>query len=127
MKWICVLILTAAGSFAQDYTTGQAARLVIGQTSFTAADPNSTNTVIGAASGVAYAADTLFVADANRIGAVPNNHRILIFPNLSGSLPLPTAELQYNSPCPICVGVASTRWAMSGRRRAWRASLGCRE
>ncbi len=108
MKWICVLILTAASSFAQNFTTGQAARLVIGQTSFTAADPNSTNTIIGAASGVAYAADTLFVADANRIGAVPNNHRILIFPNLSGSLPLPTAELQYNSLCPICVGVAST-------------------
>ncbi len=108
MKWICVLFLAAAASFASDFTTGQAARLVIGQTSFTAADPNSSNTVIGAASGVAYAADTLFIADANRIGAVPNNHRVLIFPNLSGMLPSPTAQLNYNTPCPICVGTAAT-------------------
>ena len=60
MKWICGIFLIAAACLASDFTTGQAARLVIGQTSFTAADPNSSNTVIGAASGVAYAADTLF-------------------------------------------------------------------
>ena len=108
MKWICAIFLTAAACFASDFTTGQAARLVIGQTSFTAADPNSSNAVIGAASGVAYAADTLFIADANRIGAVPNNHRVLIFPNLSGTLPRPTDELPYNSLCPVCVGVATT-------------------
>jgi uncharacterized protein (TIGR03437 family) len=107
MKWICVLFPIAAACFANDFTTGQAARLVIGQNSFTAADPNSSNTIIGAASGVAYAADTLFVADANRIGAVPNNHRVLIFPNLSGTLPKATDPLTYNSPCPICVGTAS--------------------
>jgi uncharacterized protein (TIGR03437 family) len=108
MKWICAIFLIAAACFASDFTTGQAARLVIGQTSFTAADPNPSNTVIGAASGVAYAADTLFIADANRIGAVSNNHRVLIFPNLSGMLPRPTDELAYSSLCPICVGVAST-------------------
>ena len=108
MNWICVLFLSAATCFAADFTTGQAARLVIGQTSFTAADPNSSNTVIGGASGVAYAADTLFVADDNRIGAVPNNNRVLIFPSLSGMLPSPTAQLPYTSLCPICVGTAAT-------------------
>ena len=87
MKWICVLFLIAAACFASDFTNGQAARLVIGQTSFTAADPNSSNTIIGGASGVAYAADTLFIADDNRIGAVPDNNRVLILPNLSGSFP----------------------------------------
>ena len=107
MKWICVLFLIAAACFASDFTNGQAARLVIGQTSFTAADPNSSNTIIGGASGVAYAADTLFIADDNRIGAVPDNNRVLILPSLSGMLPSPTASLAYNSLCPICVGTAS--------------------
>ncbi|MGA7241324.1 MAG: IPT/TIG domain-containing protein [Bryobacteraceae bacterium] len=107
MKWICVLFLIAAACFASDFTNGQAARLVIGQTSFTAADPNSSNTIIGGASGVAYAADTLFIADDNRIGAVPDNNRVLILPNLSGMLPSPTASLAYNSLCPICVGTAA--------------------
>jgi len=107
MKCISVFLLGAVALFPADFTTGQAARLVIGQKSFTAADPNSSNTVLGGASGIAYAADTLFVADSNRIGADPNNHRVLIFQNVSGQLPRPTDELQYNSPCPICVGTAS--------------------
>lgn len=108
MKCIPVFLLGAASLFAADFITGQAARLVIGQQqSFTAADPNSNNIVIGGASGIAYAADTLFVADSNRIGALPNNHRILIFPNLSGQLPQPTDELQYATPCPVCVGAAN--------------------
>ena len=81
--------------------------MVVGQLSFTAADPNSTNTVIGAVSGVAYAADTLFIADSNIIGAVPSNNRILIVPNVSGTFPRPTDELPYNTLCPICVGTAS--------------------
>ncbi|HWC95195.1 MAG TPA: IPT/TIG domain-containing protein [Candidatus Sulfopaludibacter sp.] len=107
MKCISVFLLGAVALYSADFTNGQAARLVIGQQSFTAADPNSTNTVLGGVSGIAYAADTLFVADANRIGADPSNHRVLIFPNLSGQLPRPTDELQYNSSCPICVGTAS--------------------
>ncbi len=107
MKGIFVFILLAASTFAANFTTGQAARLVIGQQSFTAADPNSTNTVIGAASGIAYAADTLFVADDNRLGASPNNNRVLIFNNVSGTFPKPTDQLSYTSTCPICVGTAS--------------------
>jgi hypothetical protein len=107
MKWILAFFIVGAASFASDFTTGQAARLVIGQSSFTAADPNSTNTIIGGASGVAYAADTLFIADDNYIGAVPENNRVLIIPNLSGTLPQPTAVLQDSSTCPICVGAAS--------------------
>src|SRR5690348_7277286 len=99
MKGILVFILLAASGFAADFITGQAARLVIGQQSFTAADPNSTNTIIGGASGIAYAADRLFVADANRIGAQPNNHRVLIFNNISGTVPRPTDELNYGTKC----------------------------
>jgi uncharacterized protein (TIGR03437 family) len=107
MKCILAFFLGAAAMFAADFTTGQAARLVIGQQDFTAANPNSSNTVIGGAGGVAYAADTLFIADDNRIGASPNNNRVLIFPNVSGQFPSPTAVIPTNSICPICVGSAS--------------------
>jgi hypothetical protein len=113
MKWIFAFFILAANCpfiLAQttpDFTTGQAARLVIGQTSFTSADPNSNNTIIGGASGVAYAADTLFIADDNYLGATPENNRVLILPNLSGTLPAPTALLLDSSVCPICVGAAS--------------------
>src|SRR5579862_1744286 len=107
MKDNSVFLLLAASSFAADFVTGQAARAVVGQVSFTAADPNSSNTTIGAASGIAYAADRLFVVDDNRIGAAPANNRVLVFSNISGTLPAPTDQLQYTTTCPICVGTAS--------------------
>ena len=81
--------------------------MVIGQQTFTAQNSNSSDTVLGAASGLAYAADTLFVADSNRVGASPNNHRVLLYQNLSGMLPSPTDSLTYNRKCPVCVGQAT--------------------
>lgn len=110
MKCILVLLLGATGLFAQPttgFTTGQAARLVIGQPTFTAQDTNSNDLIVGAVSGLAYAADTLFVADSNRAGAGPNNHRVLLYQNLSGMLPNPTAALTYNRKCPVCLGQAT--------------------
>ncbi len=107
MKCITIFMFCAATVCAADFTTGQAARLVIGQTTFTSQDSNSSNTILGAASGLAYAADTLFVADANRVGASPTNHRVLLYQNLSGMLPAPTDPLTYTSKCPVCVGQAT--------------------
>ncbi|MGA2268477.1 MAG: hypothetical protein ABSH44_08420 [Bryobacteraceae bacterium] len=107
MKCISIFFLCAAAAWAADFTTGQAARLVIGQTTFTSQDPNSSDTIIGGVSGLAYAADTLFVADSNRVGAGPFNHRVLLFQNLSGQLPSPTAELSFDRKCPVCVGRAT--------------------
>src|SRR5947208_14421836 len=111
MKYISVYILSAAAVFAQTtttgFTTGQAARLVIGQPTFTSQDTNSSDTIIGAISGLAFAADTLFVADSNRVGASPNNHRVLLYQNVSGMLPNPTAQLTYNRKCPVCLGQAT--------------------
>src|SRR5215470_8358305 len=102
MKRFSVFLLSVAAVYGQtSLTTGQAARLVIGQTTFTSQDTNSSDTIIGAASGLAYAADTLFVADANRVGSAPNNHRVLMFQNLSGMLPTPTAQLTYDRKCPV--------------------------
>ncbi len=118
MKCLFVLIVCAATLFAQAaspiegqntvFATGQAARALIGQTTFTSQDPNSSDTIVGAISGLAYAADTLFVADANRIGATPSNHRVLLYQGVSAMLPSPGAELSYSSKCPVCVGRATT-------------------
>src|SRR5256884_1694687 len=102
MRVIPVFFFCTAALFAGDFTTGQAARLVIGQPTFTSQDSNSSDTILGAASGLAYAADTLFVADSNRVGATPNNHRVLLYQNLSGMLPSPTSPLTYNRKCPAC-------------------------
>lgn len=109
MKCISVLLLSAACLVAQSgtFTTGQAARLVIGQTTFTSQDPNSSDTILGAAGGIAFAGDTLFVADSNRVGASPTNHRVLLYKGASSMFPGPAAELPYNRKCPVCVGQAS--------------------
>src|ERR1700724_3319718 len=107
MKCISVLLLCAAAACADDFTTGQAARLVIGQVTFTQQDSNSSDTIVGGISGLAYAADTLFVADSNRVGASPTNHRVLLFQNVSGQLPSPSAEITYNRKCPVCLGQAN--------------------
>src|ERR1035437_6042392 len=107
MKCISIFLFSAAAVCAADFITGQAARLVIGQTTFTSQDSNSSDTILGAASGLAYAADTLFVADSNRVGASPSNHRVLLYQNLSGMLPRPTDSLTYSTKCPVCVGQAT--------------------
>ncbi len=107
MKCIPVIIFCSAALYAADFVNGQAARAVIGQTTFTTADPNSTNTVLGAANGIAYAANTLFVADSNIFGAAPVNNRVLMYQNLSSQLPGLTAELPYQTTCPVCVGTAT--------------------
>jgi hypothetical protein len=113
MKCISVLLLTAAAGFAADavsidFKTGQAARLFIGQPQATREDPGATERLLGGVGGVAYANDTLFVADSNRVNADPINNRVLIFRNLSGALPAPTDELMYTERCPVCVGQADT-------------------
>src|SRR5206468_12255401 len=107
MKGISIILCFAASVCAADFTTGQAARLVIGQPTFTSQDSNSSDTILGAASGLAFAGDTLFVADSNRVGASPSNHRVLLFQNVSGQFPRPTDPLIYGSKCPVCVGKAT--------------------
>src|SRR5215469_11915389 len=107
MKHTWLFFACAAVVWAADFTTGQAARLVIGQETFTSQDTNSSDTVVGGVGGIAYAANTLFVADANRVGATPLNHRVLLFQNLSSMLPAPTDAIANTSLCPICVGQAT--------------------
>ncbi len=107
MKSLAVFFLAAATACAADFASGQAARLVIGQPTFTRQDPTPSDVILGGVSGLAYANDTLFVCDSNRIGAAPVNHRVLIYRDLSQMLPAPTAELEYNRRCPVCTGAAT--------------------
>jgi uncharacterized protein (TIGR03437 family) len=95
--------------FAQpQFVTGQAARLVIGQTSFTSQNSGASNTLLGAAAGLAFAGDTLFVADSNFDGFLPINNRVLLFPNLSQTLPTPLQVIPaYSGTCPVCGGTAT--------------------
>ena len=89
---------------AQTFTNGQAARAVIGQFSFTYANTVPGPQVIGGASGLAYADGMLFVADSNRVGALPQNNRVLMFN--TGQIPSVDADLAtlkpFNPHCYLC-------------------------
>ena len=103
--------LAAVCAFSQTqapvFSTGQAARLVIGQSNFTISNFGASNRLIGSPSGLALANGTLWVVDANRLGATPDNHRVLRFSDLS-TYPSPTAlpDIPGNQ-CGVCRGVAS--------------------
>jgi hypothetical protein len=107
MKFFFVCLLAVNLGRAADFVTGQAARLVIGQTTFTSQEQGASQTLLGGVGGLAYANDMLVVADANRVAADPANHRVLLFTNLSLMLPRPTDELPYTQKCPVCGGAAS--------------------
>ncbi|MGH9627715.1 MAG: IPT/TIG domain-containing protein, partial [Bryobacteraceae bacterium] len=106
MKYFALLLVPAGLCIAAEFRTGQAARLVLGQETFTQQSPESSQTVLGAVSGLAYANDTLFVVDANRVQAGPQNHRVVIFRDLSAQVPGPTEEPMENDRCPLCTGFA---------------------
>ncbi len=107
MKWIFALCALAGISHAQEFYSSQAARLVIGQNPFTNAYPGASDVLLGSATGVAYAADTLIIADGNNIGGTPVNHRVLIYRNVSSFIPDRRAVLPPSDPrCPACVGKA---------------------
>lgn len=107
---LAALLATALPLAAQQqdkvWVTHQAARLVVGQTSFTRQNPTPSQTALGAVGGVAVAGNRLFVADGNRVGAVPVSNRVLIYENLSSFIPVPEATLPQDSDCPACVGTA---------------------
>jgi len=88
------------------FTTGQAARLVIGQVNFTTGNFGATNTLLGSPSGIAYANGVLWVADSNRLGATPDNNRVLRFGD-AGTYPTPTQDPTIiGSTCGVCRGQA---------------------
>jgi uncharacterized protein (TIGR03437 family) len=75
-------------------------------TGFAASANTGSQTLLGGVSGIAYYNGQLFIADSNRVGASPNNNRVLVY-NTS-PIPSPTASIDPNSGrCPVCVGSAS--------------------
>ena len=103
----CVCLAVSATGQTTGFNTGQAGHLVIGQTSFTSGDYGASNTLLGSPSGMAYANGVLWVIDANRLGATPNNNRILryndvgSYPSLTDLPDLPGVT------CAVCRGTAS--------------------
>lgn len=99
----CLCVFACIGT-AQDFYTGQAARLIIGQKSFTDQFPGNSAEQLGAVGGIAIAGDRLYVADSSRIGAAPANHRIVIFDGISSFVPRPDVQPPQGARCPACVG-----------------------
>lgn len=90
---------------AGEFMTGQGARLVVGQDTFTTRGFGVDQDLLGGVSGIAWANGKLIVSDANRLGLSPLNHRVLLFDTTS--FPQPTDEIPPDSGrCPVCVGVA---------------------
>ena len=108
MKHIGVLIITCSLLSAADFVTGQAGRAVIGQHTFTSVGNNKVSaSIVGGVGGLAYANDTLIVADSNRVQALPVNNRVLVYRNLSSLVPGPTAQIPQGVRCPVCGANAS--------------------
>src|SRR5689334_8048093 len=99
LKYCAALSLCAGLGLSADFITGQAARLVIGQRTFTSQESGGTSgsgpassTAFGAMGGLAFANNTLFVTDANRLGLQPINNRVLMFN--AQNLPAPSTPLE---------------------------------
>jgi uncharacterized protein (TIGR03437 family) len=118
MKVLFPLLLACSAGLAADFSSGQAARALIGQQTFTSTTPGSGANRVGGISGIAYGADTLFVADSNRFGSFgapdgngnpqQNNNRVLVFRGLSSQVKPPEFEYKLNpDPCKVCLGAAS--------------------
>lgn len=108
MRYLPLFILAGLCAPAQDFLNGQAARIVIGQPTFTEQKPQpASQYVLGGVGGLAYANNTLYVADANRAGASPNNNRVLAYQDLSSLIPEKDAAFPQGTRCPACVGPAT--------------------
>jgi uncharacterized protein (TIGR03437 family) len=113
MKRLGFLFLCLSAAFAQqpavDFLTGQAAREVIGQPTFTYQGQGTPSGYqLGAAQGIAYANNSLFIVDSNLHGLLfPNNNRVLVYNNVSNFIYPPAAEIPQGGRCPVCVGTPS--------------------
>jgi uncharacterized protein (TIGR03437 family) len=112
MKRFGLLFLSLSTVFAQepavDFLTGQAARITIGQGTFTSqASGNPSAYQVGAVDGVAYANNTLFVVDSNHLQIPPVNNRVLIFTDVSSFIHSPTDPVPQGGRCPVCIGSPS--------------------
>jgi uncharacterized protein (TIGR03437 family) len=117
MKSFCALLLWAGAAAVcasgqaptPIFSTGQAARLVIGQPNFTAGNYGATSSLLGSPSALAYdsANGILWIADSNRLGGTPDNNRVLRFSDVA-TYPNPMQDPTVpGSTCGVCRGNAS--------------------
>src|SRR3982751_6275432 len=103
MKYFALSLALASTLSAAEFRTGQAARAIIGQQTFTRQQPGASSALLGAVSGVAYANDTLIVADSSRVPALPQNNRVLVYRNISSKIPAAKAVIDpIEGRCPVC-------------------------
>jgi uncharacterized protein (TIGR03437 family) len=115
-----LLLLTSAWTLdAQNFVNGQAARAVLGQYTFTfgGATPGPTlilpnQQIFGALSGLAWNNGTLYIADSNSIGSIPQDNRVLMLQ--TGLIPdvyadLTNAQSYSMYPCNVCAFPASNQ------------------
>ncbi len=106
MKLIAFLLLFASAPlfFGQTFVTGQAARVELGQATFSRGQTTASQTVLGGVGGLAWSNGTLFVADDNRVATAFNNNRVMMFS--TGQIPAPSDDLSIKPPanalCGLC-------------------------
>ena len=106
LKYCALLSLCASATLAAEFVTGQGARLVVGQTTFTNQESGATAKLLGGVGAVAFANGKLYIADSNRLNLTPVNNRVLVMD--TATFPKATDEIQpYLSRCAVCVGEAS--------------------
>lgn len=106
MKSFVLFSFAAVLAWSADFTTGQAARLIIGQPNPTAQQDGASAIQLGAPSGIAVGGGVFAIADDNRVGATPNNNRVLLYPSIGNWLPRPGDPPIQGTRCPICIGDA---------------------
>ena len=109
MACVCVAVSAPAQTpqTTPGFNTGQAAHLVIGQTNFTNGNYGASNTLLGSPSGIAYANGVLWVVDSNRLGATPDNNRVLRYNDVGSYPSLTDVPDILGSTCGVCRGTAS--------------------
>ena len=107
-KFSALLLCAAASVSAADFRTGQGARASIGQPTFTSQIPGTSQSLLNGVGGLAYANDTLFVVDSNRVNATNENNRVMIYKGISGMIPAVSAAIPpYSGTCPVCTAQAT--------------------
>ena len=106
---VCLAVSASAQTAGQvpAFNTGQAAHLIIGQTNFTNGNFGASNMLLGSPSGIAYANGVLWVVDSNRLGATPDNNRVLRYSDVGSYPSLTDLPDIPGSTCGVCRGTAS--------------------
>jgi uncharacterized protein (TIGR03437 family) len=109
MKRLSILFVSLSTLFAQsatEFLTGQSARQVIGQPTFTTQGKYLPSAYqLGAIQGLAYANNTLFVVDSNLHALIPpSNNRVMMYTNVSQFIYNPEDEVPQGGRCPVCIG-----------------------